>query len=147
MLRALLAVIACLCLSGCWVSEKGLFGSGDWAHLDLAGTYDVKSPTGHEPSTVTLSVRDDGLVQNIPAEGEEIQPLGFVPIPGGSGRFFLAVDRSNPDGDADIYYMAHLTLDGDLALYMPNCSGTSARDGLVIEEESKGGQSCIFTSK
>jgi len=57
------------------------------------------------------------------------------------------VDQSSSDGDADFYYLAQLSLDGQLALYMPDCSGTLSRDGMVIEEESKGGQSCVFTSK
>ena len=149
MLRALLAVIACLCLTGCWVSEGHLFGSGDWAHLDLAGTYSVESANGDAPETATLTVQESGLIEAIPADAsarpDDIQGLGLVAIPGGTGRFFLAVDQSSRD--ADMYYIARLSLEGDLALYLPDCAGTSAREGMVIEEESKGGLTCVFASK
>lgn len=149
MLRALLIVIACSCLSGCWVSEKRFFGSEEWARLDLAGTYAVKSAAGFDaPETVTLALREDGRLDTVRADGQagldEIEPLGLVAIPGGSGRFFLAVDQS---GEVDYYYIAHLALDGGLAFYLPDCSGTPARNDLVIEEESKGGLTCVFASE
>ena len=51
MLRALLAVVACLCLCGCsgWVSDERLFGSGDWAHLDINGQYKNDLQIGEKP--------------------------------------------------------------------------------------------------
>jgi hypothetical protein len=149
--RALLAVIACLCLTGCWVSEKDLFGSGDWARLDLDGRYAVESSTElGAPSEVTVTMRADGVLAIVPEltaedSGEPLM-LGLVPIPGGSGDYFLAADLSE-DGETAFYLVAHRTLAGELALYLPDCAGTSPRDDLVIEEESKGGLTCGFSGK
>src|SRR5690606_41595886 len=61
--------------------------------------------------------------------------LGSVRIEGGSGRYFLAVDRSDEGREGDLYLIAHLTEDGAIAIYWPECAGTPPVEGLVIERD------------
>ncbi len=152
MLRAVLVLFACVTLGGCWVSEQGLFGSADWARPDIAGEYEIESPTdfGGPGRRVTIASRADGLFEIVSQgwgdRGEDLV-MGLVPIPRGSGRFYLVVDLSTSNEDATFYYIARLAPGGDLALYYPDCSGTSPRDGLEIDEGGKGGPFCGFSSR
>jgi hypothetical protein len=154
-LRALLAAIACLCLTACWVSDTRFFGSGDWAKLDLSGDYDVARITDNdEPDLATLTPRPDGLVEFMPqsqvARGTPTL-FGFVSIAGGSGRYFLAVDRSSAEielNDGDMYYIAELTNDGGMAFYFPDCDGTPPTDGMVAEaSEFNEAKTCTFSNR
>lgn len=132
MLRAVLAVIACISLAGCWGSDERIFHDGDWAHLDLAGSYKSVDANGDEQASVILKTRPDGLIEGTSLD---FAVIGFVRIEGGSGRYFLAVDRSDESAEGDIYLIARLTDDGALEFYWPDCGGTPPMDGLTITHE------------
>src|SRR5690606_14957919 len=51
-------------------------------------------------------------------------------------RYFLMVDRSDKASEGDIYLVAHLSEDGALAFYWPDCDGTPAGHGLAIEQDA-----------
>ena len=76
--------------------------------------------------------------------------MGFGPIAGGSGKYFLAVDRSPSGavgGDGDMYYIANLTSDG-VAFYFPDCDGTLPIEGMVVETSTiSEGRTCTFKSR
>jgi len=151
MVRALLAVIACLCLTGCWQSETRFFGPDDWARLGLSGEYNVAgiSDSDNPPRHATLTSRPDGLVEFVPHGAGEDKPtlLGLVAITGGSGRYFIAMDRTN-DGNGDTYYLAELSSSGGLAFYYPDCDGTPPIDGLVVETSTfSASKTCTFTTE
>ena len=149
MLRAFLAVIACLCLSACWESDTRFFGSGDWAKLDLTGEYDVAGLSDSEdrPRHATLTSRPDGLIEftPLPAGNDKPTLMGLVPITGGSGHYFLAMDRTS-DGEGDTYYLAELSENGGLAFYFPDCDGTSPMDGMAVNDTFGSTKTCTFTS-
>ena len=147
MIRSLLVIAVSLLLAGCWTSDQRFFDTGDWAHLDLSGEYEVAAiADGDGPRRATLVSRPDGLIELTPVpQGEDMPTLmGLVPIAGGSGHFFLAVDRTNA-GDDETYYIAELSDEGGLAFYFPECDGTSPIEGMtkaplfVLEEANEDG--------
>jgi hypothetical protein len=137
MLRSLLALFACLSLAGCWVSDHRIFGPGDWAHLPLAGKYISQDASGRDTAHVTLSVRPDGVIEGTGVNLADGSPdnSAVALIEGGSGRYFLAVDRSSEDDSGDIYLIAHLTDDNGLDVFWPDCEGTPPTEGLAITHE------------
>jgi hypothetical protein len=146
MLRAIIALGLSLVLAGCWTSDRRLFDTGDWAKLDLSGEYEVASITSSDgPRRAIFTTRPDGLVVIAPVGGvdddEDPTVLGLVPIEGGSGTGFIAVDRATA-GDSDLYYLASLD-DGDLGFYFPACEATPAIEGMVVTGES----TCTFSSR
>jgi len=152
MLRALLAVIVCLALTGCWMSEHRIFGEGDWAHVNLTGKYKREAANGDDEASVVLSTQPNGLIvgtATAPKDGKtERTVMGLVSIPGGSGKYFVAVDRSDPKDTGDIYFIAHLTDDNELDMFMPDCEGTAPVQGMKAEKiEVTDGLSCTFTTK
>ena len=161
MARSLLLVALGLALASCWVSEKEFFGAGDWAHLDLDGSYISEDGNGHEQATVELVVRPDGLIEGTSTgiEGGETEHsvVGLVPVAGGSGRYFILVDRSDGDHDGALYLLGHLTDEGGIEMYWPQCSGTPDIDGMTRESpdiglpppptQDKSMMACNFTSK
>jgi hypothetical protein len=147
MLRAIIALGLGLALAGCWTSEQRLFDPGDWAKLGLSGEYEVASITsGDTPRRAIFTTLPDGLVEIARVGGldrdENPTMLGLVPIEGGSGSGFIAVDRTTA-GDSDIYYLASLDDDGDLGFYFPVCEATPAIEGMVVT----GGSTCTFSSR
>jgi hypothetical protein len=152
MTRAILAVIGCVLLAGCWVSEQRLFHDGDWAHLDLASKYTSEDANGSDQAHVVLQARPNGLIESTSvgvANGEtEHSVLGFVAIEGGSGRYFLLVDRSDPSGDGDFYLIAHLTDEAAIELYWPDCNGTPPIEGVTVERDDFLDEAvCAFSTK
>lgn len=150
MLRFVLAVIACVMLSACWQSEERFFDASDWARLNFSGEYDVASITDtNGPRSATLVSRPDGLIELQPQPADDEMPtlIGLVPITGGSGDYFLAMDRSS-EGDSDTYYIAKVSNDVSLAFFFPDCNGTSAIEGMTAQasgfSETK---TCTFTNE
>jgi hypothetical protein len=132
--RNVLAAIACLCLSACsdWVSDERLFGSGDWAHLDLNGHYSNQAAADDDAmKRVILKTRPDGMIEGIGPDPDDGFVIGLVPISNGSGNFFLMVDRSDAEEQGDGYYIARLIGGDTLAFYLPDCRGTSPVEGMV----------------
>jgi hypothetical protein len=152
MLRAFIAFGLGLLLAGCWYSEERIFGDGDWAQLDLNGAYTSVDANGDEQARVVLETQRSGLVEGIGTDLEdgsvERSVLGFVRIEGGSGRYFLTVDRSEPASADELYAIAHLTEGGTLEFYLPDCAGTPPVDGLTIERDGfVDSDVCAFSSK
>ena len=147
MLRMIVALGLSLLLAGCWTSEKRFFNSGDWARLDLSGEYDVaRITTSDGAHRARFATRPDGLIEITPLDAEdgddEPTLLGLVPITGGSGSLFLAMDRTPGTGN-DVYYLASLSDDGDLGFYYPVCEHTPRIEGLVVTGDS----TCTFTTE
>jgi hypothetical protein len=152
MLRTGLAVIACLMLAGCWMSEQRFFGPGDWAHLDFNGRYVSQNADGDTTARVTFATRPDGLIDGTGVNAEdgstEESTMGLVPIRGGSGEYFLVVDRTDEDEEGDIYFIARLIEGPGLELYWPDCGGTTAVAGMAVESSSfTETETCTFSSR
>lgn len=150
MLRALLTMLACLCLGGCWRSEEPLFGEGDWATLDIAGEYRFSGidEQADAPETVIVAQRPDRLIEFTPRgpRAAEVLRVGLVAIPSGSGEYFIAVDRSEVEPrEGELYAIARAT-DRALEFYMPDCAGTPPIEGLV-RAEGLAGAVCEFETR
>ncbi len=156
MLRHIAGAMLALALTGCWVSEKDLFGPGDWKPPPgIAGTYTSENGSGDAQAKVLLTVREDGLVEGIATKiGEDTSEsslVGFVPVPGGSGRYYLLVDQSGTaeagGSDGNIYFVARTTNEGFEAFW-PQCEGTPALPGMQSETQDLLKQDiCGFTTK
>ena len=154
--KRIVAAVMALALTGCWVSEKDLFGPGDWQPPpDIAGSYTSENGAGEAQARVVLSVRSDGLVQGVATKvGEstsETSVVGFVPIPGGTGKYYLLVDRSKAgepdDSGGNIYFVARMTDEGFDAFW-PQCEGTPDIPGMEREtQELIDEEICGFTTK
>jgi hypothetical protein len=152
MLRTVLAVIACLMLTGCWMSDQRLFGPGDWAHLDFNGPYASVYASSDTTAQVTFATRPDGLIEGTGVSAEdgstEETTMGLVPIRGGSGEYFLVVDPTGEDEGGDIYFIARLTEGPGLELYWPDCGGTTLVTGMVVERSTLAEtEICTFSSR
>jgi len=152
MLRALLAVVVCLALSGCWVSDHRIFGDGDWAHVDLNGKFKRENANGDADASVVLSTMPNGLIVGTATafkdRKSERMAMGLVPIQGGSGKYFLAVDRSDRKDTGDIYFIAHLTDEHELEMFMPDCEGTGPASGMTSAKDKLSDTTvCTFTDK
>jgi hypothetical protein len=152
MLRAMIVVLASLSLAGCWVSDTRLFGPADWAHVDLAGKYKSEDANGNDEAKVVLTVRPNGLIAGTSTDLKsgkvDHSMLGLVAIKGGSGKYFIAVDRSDQAGKGDIYMIAHLTDEKGLEVFWPDCDGTAPVQGMVrqLDDLTHTGV-CKFSSK
>lgn len=161
MIRSLLSAMLVLSLSGCWVSEGELFDSGDWAHLDLDGTYISEDGNGQERGQVVLTARPDGLIDGVATDNKGGEPetstVGMVRIPGGSGEFYVMVDGDEGRTGGQIYLLGHVTSSGGIEVYWPQCAGTPDTAEMTRETPSLGlpGESlpdpslqvCTFASK
>jgi len=134
MLRTVLTVLACQMLQACsgWTSDQRLFGDGDWAHLDINGRYEIDA---HGPAVRGIfRTRPDGLIEgrSLDKRDKNVMLIGLVPIKGGSGDYFLAVDRSDRSPDSrDDYLIVHLSAGKSLEYFTPDCAGTSAVSGMI----------------
>ena len=150
-LRALLGVLACLCLGGCWGSEERFFGPEDWARLAVDGEFRVETLRAEDGArTARIRARPDGLIEIVPSgrggRTAETLRLGFIPIRGGSGEFYLAVDRTEPGkSDGDLYVIAKVA-GGSIELYSPDCLGTPPIEG-VERADGLSGELCEFETE
>lgn len=133
------------------MSDERIFQDGDWAHLDLNGDYTRYGANGDVEGRVVLRTRANGLIESTSTDLDEsnIQHsvLGFVPIEGGSGNYFLTMDRTDATAEGELYFITHLTEGGALELYWPDCGGTPPMDGLEIDHDSIAGDVCKFSSR
>lgn len=134
MVRVILATLACLLLGACsgWVSDERLFGDGDWAHLDINGRYKLSAGVEESKDRIIFKTRPDGLIESHSTNRRDKSRslTGLIPIRGGSGEYFLSVDRSNDDSEGDQYFIVHLSSDKRIEYFLPDCRGTPQIDGM-----------------
>ena len=152
MLRLLAGTVLALALTGCWLSEQRLFGAGDWAALDVAGHYVSENAEGNREARVVLKVLPNRTVEGtstrIDDGSVETSVFGLVPIAGGAGSHFIMLDRSGETDDGDIYFIAHLTGEGAIEVYFPQCAGTPDIAGMTRESDPWISEEiCHFTDK
>lgn len=137
MMRGILTIVACLLLSACsgWVSDERIFGTGDWAHLDLNGPYDHQTAVDDQSRRVILRTRPDGMIESTGPGADDRGLMGLVPIKGGSGEYFLMIDRSDSSEKGDEYFIARVADSNAIALYLPDCRGTSPVAGMEKVQE------------
>jgi len=133
MLRTAFAVLACFLSAACsgWVSDERLFGDGDWAHLDINGRYQNDNNESAERGIVrTLP---NGLIEMRSSDkrNKDVMIIGLVPIKGGSGDFFLSVDRSDASKKGDQYFIVNVPDGRTLQFYIPNCDATPEMPGMT----------------
>lgn len=136
----------------CWGSEERFFGADDWASLAIDGEYTVQSLDADDDASgiVQIRARPDGLIEIAPSDRDgrtaETLRLGLVRIRGGSGDFYLAVDRTEArTNDGDLYVIAKVA-GGSIEFYLPDCLGTPPIDGLN-NAEGLAGKVCEFENE
>lgn len=128
MLRLVLICCLTASLSACWGSEQRLFGTADWVRPQgLEGRFVIENAEGEPDGTLVLAPRSDGMIDGTATRKDEptpkTSPVGFVAIPGGSGHYFLMVQRIAPDKGGELYLIARWR-DERLEGYWPECKGT-----------------------
>ena len=147
---AMLALLAAL-LAGCWGSETQLFQRGDWVQPDgLEGRFTSQDAAGEDQGSVELARRADGPIDGTSTrKGEEprTSAVGFVAIPGGSGRYFLMVQRG-PEAKGGEFYLIGRWQDERLEAFWPQCTGTPNMPGMKRETIEMANEAvCSFSSK
>jgi hypothetical protein len=142
MLRFVLVLTLATLLAGCWGAEKPLFGNADWVQpKGLEGSFVSENAAGEEQGTVALIRRADGRIDGTVTRKDEEQPktsaVGFVDIPGGSGRYFLMVSRAagaeqSGGKGGELYFIARWQ-DQRLEAFWPQCAGTPDMPGMQRE--------------
>lgn len=152
MLRFAIAALSLALLTGCWGAETKLFGPGDWAQPEgLEGRFASEDAAGEAQGTVDLVRRRDGLIDGTAIRQDDdkprTSPVGFVAIPGGSGRYYLMVNRA-PDGKGGEFYLIGRWKDERLEAFWPQCAGTPDMPGMKRDKiELVNEAVCSFASK
>lgn len=152
MLRLLAICILAAATSACWVSDRYLFASNDYTVPEgLKGRFISENGEGEAQGTVMLSPRSDGMIDGTVTRGKDPAPqtsaVGFVAIPGGSGRYFVMVQPA-PDPKAGELYVVGRWKDERLEAFWPQCGGTPDVAGMLREKaEPISEPMCRFTSK
>lgn len=152
MLRAAILAFALTLLSGCWGAETQLFGTADFVQPPgMEGRFITEDAAGETQGTVDLVRRPDGLIDGTVARKDEdkprTSPVGFVAIPGGSGRYFLLVNRAAESKGGEFYLIGRWQ-GQRLESFWPQCAGTPdlagmKRDRIELVNEAV----CSFSSK
>jgi len=134
MVRAFTVIVLSALLSACWASETRLFGSADWARPPgLEGRFIIENAEGEEDGTLVLVPRKDGMIDGTATRKDEpapkTSPVGFVAIPGGSGKYFLMVQQVAADKGGELYLIGRWQ-DDRLEGYWPECKGTPDIPGM-----------------
>lgn len=136
MRRCAVTIALAAMLTGCWGAETQLFGSADWVQPEgLQGRLESEDAGGQSTGWVTLAVRPDGRIDGTVSRKDEnsppqTSPVGMVRIPGGSGRYFLMVQRGPEDKGGEFYLVARWR-DGRLDAFWPQCAGTPDLPGML----------------
>lgn len=152
MFRVAILAVSLALLSGCWGAETKLFGTGDWVQPPgMTGGFVTEDAAGEAQGTVELVRRADGLIEGtVTRKGEDkpsTSPVGFVAIPGGSGRYFLMVNRA-PGEKAGEFYLVGRWKNERLEAYWPQCAGTPDLAGMSrATVEFVNEAVCTFASK
>ena len=152
MLRAVILALSLAILTGCWGAETQLFGSGDWAQPDgLEGRFVSEDAAGETQGSVVLLRRPDGLIDGTVTRKSEDKPrtsaMGFVAIPGGSGRYYLMVNRTAERKGGEFYLIGRWK-DERLEAFWPQCAGTPEMAGIKRDKiELVNEAVCTFASK
>ena len=150
--RFVIAALSLALLTGCWGAETKLFKRGDWVQPEgLEGRFAREDAAGEDRGTVDLVRRPDGLIDGTATRKDEDEPrtsaVGFVAIPGGSGRYFLMVNRA-PEGKGGEFYLIGRWKDERLDAFWPQCAGTADMAGMKRERVEVVNEAvCSFTSK
>ena len=142
MLRAAVPLLACLLLGACsgWVSDERLFGDSDWAHLNINGRYKSTVSGDESDDRMILKSRPDGLIEGHSTDRHDKSRtlIGLVPIRGGSGDYFLSVDRSNDDEKGDEYFIVRVSDGKTLEYFIPDCDATPQVEGMTKVHDDRG---------
>lgn len=152
MLRAAVLALSLTLLSACWGAETKLFGTGDWVQPPgMTGRFVTEDAAGETQGTVELARRPDGLIDGTVTRKGEDKPstsaVGFVAVPGGSGRYFLMVNRATGEKSGEFYLVGRWH-DERLEAFWPQCGGTPDLAGMKRAKiELVGEEVCTFASK
>jgi hypothetical protein len=145
-MRALLAPVVALLLSGCWMGGD-FFGPADARAIVPPGTYRAMGERSGEPITIRIAYRPDGLVRVDEDGDREPLTLGFTPLGGRPGLFIFWLDGiSGQDG---AFGLLRPEPDGSFTAYAPACHRTAelVRSFGVAPEAAGGQVGCLFPSR
>jgi hypothetical protein len=125
-MRALVAVIAVLLLSGCWEGDD-LYSAADARPAIPPGPYGLVSDDGEPPIAVRVSVLPSGMTR-LTAGGEtEDFPMAPLDAEGRMIVHWLEPRGAETDADAlELYLLIERRPGGEYAFYMPRCEGEEA---------------------
>jgi hypothetical protein len=144
-MRALLAPVVALLLSGCWMGGE-FYGPGDALRIVPPGRYVATGTRGSPPVTVTIAQLPNGMMQ-VMGDRDPAMTFGVTSFRGRPDLFITWVDSEG--GMEGLYGVLRREPGGVFVYYMPACHRTQelvrAAGGRATGED--GTPSCRFPNR
>lgn len=152
-MRTLLAALAALLLSGCWLGDS-FYTAADARPAIPAGSYRGLNSNGDPgPGPIAITIMPDGMTQIAPGREQPPMLVGFAPLDD-TGRTFVAwtAETNIPGrtGNGRLYGLLQRADNGDFIYYMPSCEDTEAAAraaGATVEAPTDGPKLCRFPDR
>lgn len=152
-MRNILAALAALFLSGCWLGDS-FYTAADARPGIPAGSYrGVNSNGDPVPGPITIAVLPDGMTRIERGGGQPPVIVGFAPLDE-TGRTFVAwTNESNIPGNSgsgSLYGLLQRADNGDFLYYLPICEDTEAAGragGAAVETPDNSPKICRFPDR
>ncbi|HVQ09805.1 MAG TPA: hypothetical protein VMS43_15355 [Allosphingosinicella sp.] len=149
-MRTLVAALAALLLSGCWLGDS-FYTAADARPAIPAGSYrGVHSNGDSAPAPFAVTILPDGMTRIAGIPGQAPATIGFAPLDD-SGRNFVVwtAEATIPGrtGNGSLYGLLQRADNGDFIYYVPNCEDTDAAAraaGAAVEAPTDGPKLCRF---
>jgi len=152
-MRTILAALAALLLSGCWLGES-FYAPADARPAIPAGTYrGVNSNGDPAPAPIAIAILPDGMTRIARGPDQPPMVVGFAPLDE-SGRTFVAwtseTNVPGRTGNGSLYGLLQRADNGDFIYYVPSCEDTEAAAraaGAAVETPAEGPKLCRFPDR
>ena len=147
-MRALLAPVVALLLSGCWIGGD-FYGPADALRIVTPGRYVATGTRGSPPMTVTIAQLPNGMMQLLGDRDSDEKAItfGVTSLRGRQNLFVTWVDSE--DGTEGLYGVLRREAGGAFVYYMPACHRTQelVRGAGGRATGEGGGPSCRFSTR
>lgn len=149
-MRALIAGLAALLLSGCWIGDA-FYPETEARPAVEPGSYRVSNLRGEAPNDrMQVSIRPSGMTRLANDRDREITLIGFAPLDSEGNDFVAWIDSRDEGTGTAFYGLLRRLGDGDYLLVFPNCDETVAiaeAAGATASDPAEGARACRFASR
>jgi hypothetical protein len=151
-MRTILAALAALLLSGCWLGDS-FYTASDARPAIPAGNYRGVNSNGDPAPAIAVAILPDGMTRIARGPDQPPMVVGFAPLDD-SGRNFVtwAAETSIPGrtGNGSLYGLLQRADNGDFLYHVPVCEDSEAAAraaGAAVEAPADGPKTCRFPDR
>lgn len=152
-MRMILAALAALFLSGCWLGDS-FYTAADARPAIPAGSYRGVNSNGDPlAAPIVVTIQPDGMTRITGSAEQPPLTVGFAPLDE-AGRSFVAwtPESSLPrrTGSGSLYGLLLRADNGDFIYYLPSCEDTEAAAraaGAAVQAQTDGPTLCRFPDR